>query len=82
VLTNVRFGPDFISWNFYADPVADLSTIKKDTMRLDREALTIEGDYLVKNFSSGVGGYFQMITVVGQCKKTDIPWEKLKPKQV
>ena len=44
--------------------------------------LTIQGGFQAKNLVSGVGGYFQIITVAGQCKKTDIPWEKPKPKKI
>jgi len=79
---NVRFEPDFISWNFYANPVGEAHTIKKDRLILNRETLAIEGGYLVQDSVSGVGGYFQMITVNGQCEKTDIPWDKLKPKKI
>lgn len=79
---NVRFEPDFISWDFYSNPVASAHTIEEDTYRLNRETLEIEGDFLTKDSVPGVGGYFQRITVNGQCEKTEIPWEKLKPKKI
>lgn len=78
----VRFEPDFISWNFYVDPISNPHTIEKNSLRLNRETLTIDGGFQMKDFVSGIGGYFQIITVSGQCKKTEIPWEKLKSKQI
>ena len=79
---NVRFEPDSISWDYADSSILDPHTIEKNSLRLDRETLAIDGGFQVKNFVSGAGGYFQIITVSGQCKKTDIPWEKLKTKKI
>ena len=77
----VRFGPDFISWDYDGDPV-DPHLVERNTLRPDRETLAIDGGFQMKHLSPGVGGCFQIVTVTGQCEKTEIPWGKLKPKKI
>ena len=73
----VRFGPDHITWAYDDD-----SDATQNVMSLDRATLQISGSKLSKGSVPGVGGYFQQIAISGQCKKTSIPWGRIKTNQV
>lgn len=79
--SGVRFAPDFISWKYDGDPVYP-EDVTENKMVLNRETLEISGAYQVKSMIQGAGGYFVIIALTGQCKKSEIPWEMLKPKKI
>lgn len=79
--SNVRFAPDFISWKYDGSPITP-ENVTENEIVLNRETLEITGKYKVVAMSPGVGGYAIANVLTGECKKAEIPWEKLKPKQV
>lgn len=76
--TRVRFAPDVITWA-YDD---DTDEVTENRVVLDRATLAISGTKRTQSISPGVGGYFQILSLSGQCKKTSIPWKQIKTNQV
>ena len=79
--SSVRFAPDFISWKYDGSPVAP-EDVTENEMVLNRETLEISGKFRTVQISPGIGGWYADSAFTGKCKKTEIPWEKLKPKQI
>ena len=80
-LEGVSFKPDFITWKFYTGSTTPSPDVKEDLISLNRETLAISGKKLEESYERA-GSIRSFIAFTGTCEKTDIPWDKIKSKQI